>query len=159
MNSVYLILIGALEKIYGKANDTAFGSAVFHGPVTPAANIDDIAMQHYKAFLGKKLTSQTETNWFQPWKKVYERSPEIKADILTEYNGIKDTNAQISLPLITELIENAGEGKQALAEAYNHAGVNAMAVFTIGDGEAFSGIITTGIYSNEYGCSVITLMD
>jgi len=63
------------------------------------------------------------------------------------------------LPLITELIENANEGTQALAAAFNHADMKKMDVFTTGDGEALSGILTTGNYLDEYCCSVIALMD
>ena len=159
MGNSFLSLIEDLEKVYGKANSTGFGSAVFHEAVNAADSIDTVALKHYKAFIGSKWTSETEQVWQSAWQKVYERNKTAKADVLTELYNITDTDAKIAVPLLTDLIENASQGKQALAAAFNLPDVTAMAVFTIGDKAALSGILAIAIYTNEYACSVLALMD
>jgi hypothetical protein len=159
MNSPYQPQIEALEKIYGKATDTGFGSAVFHGAAAIGISADSIALVHYKSFMGKQWDAQSEGKWMGSWKTVYERPPGIKADILAELATITDPCAKTSIPLLTELVEDAANGTKALAAAFNHPDVTSAVLHTIGDGEAMSGLILTALYNRAYACSVIALMD
>jgi len=90
---------------------------------------------------------------------VYERSPGNAADILSELNNIKDADAKRSVPLLTELVENAEQGKLALAAAYNHPEISQVQLFSVGDGEAMSGLLLCGLFADFSACSVICLMD
>jgi hypothetical protein len=149
----------ALEKVYGKASPAGFGSAVFHEPVAAKALVEAIALKHYQAFLGPKWSSASEASWKSAWKQVYQRPDSHKGDILAELAGITDPDAKRSVPLLTELIENADAGRDAMSVAFNHEDVSSLSVFNIGDGEAMSGILVTALYADGYACSVISLMD
>jgi hypothetical protein len=78
---------------------------------------------------------------------------------LRELNNIKDADAKRSVPLLTELVENAEQGKLALAAAFNHPDISQVQVYSVGDGEAMSGILLCGLFSDHSVCSVICLMD
>ena len=155
----YTPIIEALEKVYGKPNSTGFGSAVFFDDSKQNADLASIALDVYKLFIGEKWNAETETTWMSAWKKVYERSPGNAADILSELNNIKDADAKRSVPLLTELVENAEQGKLALAAAYNHPDISQVELFSVGDGEAMSGLLLCGLFNDHSACSVICLMD
>ena len=155
----YTPIIEALEKVYGKPNSTGFGSAVFYDESKQNANLASIALDVYKLFMGKKWNAETESTWMSTWKLVYERSPGIAANILSELNNINDADAKRSVPLLTELVENAEQGKLALAAAYNHPDISQVQVFSVGDGEAMSGLLLCGLFNDHSACSVICLMD
>jgi hypothetical protein len=50
----------------------------------------------------------------------------------------------LSIPMILEVVENAEAARQALAAAYDDAAVTGLAVYTVGDGEAMSGLLVAG---------------
>jgi hypothetical protein len=155
----YTPIIEALEKVYGKPVSTGFGSAVFYDESKQNASLASIALNVYKLFMGEKWNAETESTWMSAWKKVYERSPGNAADILSELNNVKDADAKRSVPLLTELVENAEDGQHALAAAFNHADISQVQVYSVGDGEAMSGLLLCGLFSDYSVCSVICLMD
>jgi hypothetical protein len=155
----YTPIIEALEKVYGKPVSTGFGSAVFYDDSKQNAGLASIALDAYKLFMGEKWNTETESAWMSAWKKVYERSPDTVANILNELNNIQDADAKRSVPLLTELVENAEQGKLALAAAYNHPDISQVQLFSVGDGEAMSGLLLCGLFNDHSACSVICLMD
>jgi len=155
----YTPIIESLEKVYGKPNSTGFGSAVFYEVSKKDIDLATIALDDYRLFMGDKWNAETESAWMSTWKKVYERSPGNAADILSELNNIKDADAKRSVPLLTELVENAEQGKLALAAAYNHPEISQVQLFSVGDGEAMSGLLLCGLFADFSACSVICLMD
>lgn len=159
MENPYAHFMESLEKVYGKASDAGFGSAVFHESADKNTAADSIAQKHYQRFLGSKWTRNGETPWLKTWKVVYARPGNQKGDILRELASVADPDARISIPLLTELIEHADAGRDALVAAFNHAEVKQLCVCNIGDGEAMSGILVTAVYELHYACTVIALMD
>jgi hypothetical protein len=160
MFNKYEPLMTALENVYGKASAAGFGSAVFHEAVAATTPTDAFALKHYQAFLGPKWdAAASESPWMIAWRPVYQRQDDGKRDILTELAGISDHEAKTSVTLLTELIENADAGRQAISQAFNHEDVSKLFVFTVGDGEAMSGIMVSAFYTDGYACSLIVLMD
>jgi hypothetical protein len=159
MDNPYIRLMEALEKVYGKASDAGFGSAVFHESAHSKVDAGDVALSHYKRFLGKKWTKDSEAQWMKPWKRVYARPVNTTGDILQELAAIADAEARVSIPLLTELIENADAARDALVAAFNHPDVRQVNLYTIGDGEAMSGILVNALYEKGYTCTVVVLMD
>lgn len=152
-------IIKALEQVYGKPGSTGFGSSVFYNMSNQGASLTSIALGDYKLFMGEKWNPETEATWLSGWKIVYERNTGTAPDIIRELNNIKDPDAKRSVPLLTELIENADQGKAALAAAFNHPNISHVAVFTVGDNAEMSGLILSGLYADQTACSVICLMD
>jgi hypothetical protein len=158
-NNKYTLIIEALEKVYGKPSNAGFGSAVFYEMSKQGVSLATIALDDYKLFMGEKWNAETEATWMSTWKMVYERSPGSNPNILTELNNIRDADAKRSVPLLTELVENAEQGKLALAAAYNHPDISQVQVFTVGDNAEMSGLLLSGLFTDHSACSVICLMD
>lgn len=157
-NTENLPLIESLINVYGKPSSAGFGSAVFYNTLKNN-NLESEALNNYKAFMGGQWNADTESRWKRTWKKCFERPKGTTPDILTELNNIKDPDAKRSVPLLTELIENADQGKLALAAVFNHAEMTKVEVYTVGDGEALSGLLLCGLFTDNNVCSVICLMD
>jgi hypothetical protein len=159
MDTTYAAEKENLEKVFGPASASGFGSAVFSEAATPLISLDSVALKHCKAFLGVKLTPQTEAIWMNEWRRVYVRGRESKAGIQNELLSIADPDAKRSVPLLTELIEDADRARLALSGAFDHPDVQELAVYKLGDGEAMSGIMISARYKAEVIISVVALMD
>lgn len=159
MTENYQQIIKELEKIYGTANSNAFGSAVFYEAIPESKTLEDMALKHYRNFIGAKWTEETEPVWLSGWKNVYVRNPGKEPDILTELDEIDDPAAKIPVPLLTEIITDVEQGRKILAVVFDHPLVKNLMVNLIGDGEALSGIIITGAFTDDKVCSVVCLMD
>jgi hypothetical protein len=159
MDTTYASRIADLERVYGKANDTGFGSAVFSAITAAPSSADSVALQHYRAFLGSKLTPEREAAWMGAWKQVYTRPKGQAGDILAELGSLPDAEAKRSVPLLIEFPEDAAAARAALSAAFNHPAVTALSIYRGGDGEAISGLAITAIFSDGNCCSVIVLMD
>jgi hypothetical protein len=155
----YTTFIEALEQVYGKPSKTGFGSAVFSEVSKQGVSLASNALDIYKLFMGDKWKAETVASWMSSWKLVYERHPGTIADILNELKNIKDADAKRSVPLLTELVENAEQGKQALAAVFNHPDISQVQVFNVGDNAAISGLLLCGLFSDNTVCTVICLMD
>jgi hypothetical protein len=159
MDTTFASRIADLERVYGKANDTGFGSAVFPAATGAPASADSVALQHYRAFLGSKLTPEREAAWMGAWKQVYARPAGQPGDILAEMAAITDPEAKRAIPLLIEFPEDAAAARAALSAVFNHPAVKALSIHRGGDGEAVSGLAITAIFSDGNACSVIVLMD
>lgn len=152
-------IIKELENVFGKPSSSGFGSAVFYEVSKLNSSLKSIALEDYELFMGEKWNSETKDRWSSGFRKVYERSNGAQSDILSELKNISDADAKRSVPLLIELVENADQGKLALAAAFNHQDISNVEVYTVGDTEAMSGLILCGLFKDHSACSVICLMD
>jgi hypothetical protein len=102
------------------------------------------ALEKYKYFVGDLWERWGEDAWMGPWKEVYARTPGSKHDIVAELRGIKDQDASFSVPMILDNVEGAEKARAALSAVYDDATVTDLRVFTLGDGEAMSGLLVAG---------------
>ena len=136
--------VTALEAAYGAPSQSGFGSAVFHEAMNASDDLTEAALATYKYFTGELWERFGEDAWMGPWKEVYARRANAKADIVAELRGIADADAQISVPMILDNIDDAEQARTALAAVYDDPSVTELRVFNLGDGGAMSGILVAG---------------
>lgn len=132
-----------LESVYGSPSQAGFGSAVFYIPADPISELDAVALECYRYFVGDLWDRFGETAWMQPWKVVYQRLAGTQPAIVSELQAIADPTIQQLLPLLLEVGEAKIAGN-ALADAYDDATVAHLAVYTLGDSGAMSGLLVAG---------------
>ena len=115
-----------------------------------AGDLEQIALEKYRYFVGELWERYDEDAWMGPWKLVYSRPAGAKHDIVTELRGIKDTDAAISVPMILENIADAEKARAALSAAYDDPKMTVLRVYNLGDGGAMSGLLIAGRH-NETG--------
>jgi hypothetical protein len=135
--------VTALQAVYGAPSQAAFGSAVFYEQTTPD-DLEQAALAKYRYFVGELWERYGEAAWLGPWKKVYARQPDVKADIVAELNGIADQTAQLSVPMILDAVQDTEQARAALSAAFDDAAVTELSVYNIGDGAAMSGLLIAG---------------
>jgi amidase len=136
--------VTALEAAYGAPSQAGFGSAVFFESSPATDDLEQLARDKYKYFVGDLWARWGEAAWMGPWQEVYTRPTGAKADIVSELRGIADPDAQNSVPMILENIDGAEQARAALAAAYDDPAVTELRVFNLGDGAAMSGILVAG---------------
>ncbi|MCB0086628.1 MAG: hypothetical protein KDE54_01840 [Caldilineaceae bacterium] len=139
------VYVTDLETIYGAPSQEAFGSAVFYEPAADDANLEQMALDKYRYFMGDLWAQYGEEAWMGPWKEVYRRPAAAKHDIVAELRAIDDPDAALSAPMILDNVENADQARAALAAAFDDPAVTEVRVFNLGDGGAMSGILVAGL--------------
>ena len=79
-----------------------------------------------------------------PWQRVYQRPAADRRDIVTELRSITDPAAQSSVTMLLDAIADPEAGRQALSAVYDDADMDTLAVYTLGDGAALSGLLIAG---------------
>ena len=153
--------ITKLEQMFGGVSHDGAGSSVYRITKEDAAIIDTVAWLHFKQYLGPKYTDASAAQWKKGWEKVYVRKvhPDSSHNINTELSRHKDPRVKVSVPLLLEFVEPVVKARQALAGAYNRKDMKELAIFVIGDGEAYSGLLIAGRYKDGTGCTLIAMAD
>ena len=80
-----------------------------------------------------------------PWRQVYTRPAGGERDIVAELRALDDLAAAQSASMILDGVDNAEQARgRRLRGAFDDPAVSEVAVFTLGDGEAMSGILVAG---------------
>ena len=149
-----------LEAAYGPPSQQGFGGAVFHEVLQPADDLATAALAKYRHFVGPLWNRRGEKAWMGPWREVYSRPSGARRDIVADLSAIDDRNAQLSVALLLDAIDNPAEARAALAVAFDDPAVTELRVFSIGDGAALSGLLVAGRRgANGDATYVIVLMD
>ena len=148
-----------LESIYGTPSQNGFGSAVFYESVEQADALEGAALKSYRYFVGNLWERFGEAAWMRPWRAVYIRQPGAKPDVVAELRAIADPDARLSIPMILDNLSDPAQAQKALSVAYDDAAVKNLAVYTLGDGEAMSGILVAGRRSTNETTFLVFLMD
>ncbi len=127
----------ALEAAYGAPSQAAFGSAVFCEPLPSTVSLEHAALERYRFFTGKLWDRYGEDAWMGPWRQVYSRPVSSRGDIAAELRALEDRGAAMSVSMVLD-VEG---GEAALATAFDDPAVSELAVFTLGDGGAMSGLL------------------
>lgn len=150
--------IEELEAAYGAPSQSGFGSAVFYEPVEQVDTLEASALKHYRYFVGDLWERFGEAAWMSVWKLVYTRQPGSNTDIVAELRAIADPNAHLSVPMLLE-INHTERAQKALSTTYDDVAVENLVVYTLGDGEAMSGILVAGRRSTGETAFLIFLID
>lgn len=132
------VVVANLQAAYGPPSQAGFGSAVFDEQLPPAADLEQAALAKYRYFVGELWERYGEAAWLGPWREVYARQAGAKLDIVAELKTIKDQGAALSVPMILD------NDAAALAAVFDDPVMTELRVFTIGDGEAMSGLLLAG---------------
>jgi len=96
-----------LEAAYGAASQAGFGSAVFYEQLKSADDLEKMALEKYRYFVGELWERYGQDAWMGSWKEVYARKSGVQQDIVAELRGIQDPEAMISVPMILDNLEGA----------------------------------------------------
>jgi hypothetical protein len=134
----------ALKAVYGAPSQEGFGSAVFYERLTAADDLEQAALTKYRFFVGDLWERYGEAAWMGPWKEVYARKADARADIVAELRSMTDRDARLSVPMILDSIKDAEKARAALSAAFDDSAVTEISVYNIGDGGAMSGLLVAG---------------
>lgn len=148
-----------LEESYGPPSEEGFGAAVFFIADATDDDLEELALAQYKHFVGELWERWGEEAWMTPWKQVYTRKKGTKPDVAKELRGIEDFDAKMAVPLVLEIMEDPDKANEALAAAYNDPAVADLRAYTIGDGNAMSGLLLVGRRENGEATVLTVLMD
>lgn len=150
-----------LEQMFGGVSHDGAGSSVYRITKEDVGIIDSVAWSHFKQYLGPKYTDTTASQWKKGWAKVYVRDllSDSSHNINTELSRHKDPRVKASVPLLLEFVQPVVKARQALGGVYNRKDIKELAIFVIGDGEAYSGLLIAGRYADGTGCTLIAMAD
>ena len=151
--------VAALEAAYGQPSQEGFGSAVFFDQMQQNDDLEEVAKKYYQYFVGQNWDEWGEEAWMSPWKETYSRPQKRKHDIEEELRAIEDFDTQLQVGMILDDIEDADAAREALSKVYDPEDVVDLRAYTIGDGEAMSGLLLAGLRDDGNATLLAFLMD
>jgi hypothetical protein len=151
--------VANLQAIYGPPSQAGFGSAVFYEPLDKFDALEQMALKHYRYFVGDLWERWGEAAWMMPWKQVYRRQPGAAHQIVAEMQAIAHPDAAQSLSLVLTSGEDVEATHQALSAAYDDATVTELVIYTLGDGAAMAGVLVAGYRETGDATFLILLLD
>jgi hypothetical protein len=150
-----------LEQMFGGVSQEGIGSGVYRITKEDSKELDSVAWGHFTEYLGSKYSQETASLWKKGWAKVYVRNlrSDSSHNINTELNRHKDPRVKSSVPLLLEFVQPVVKARQALGGVYNRKDIKELAIFVIGDGEAYSGLLIAWRYEDGTGCTLIAMAD
>lgn len=150
-----------LEQLFGGVSHAGSGSSVYRIGKENTGAIDSVAWTQFKEYLGPMYTDASAARWKKGWEKVYVRKvhPDSSKNINTELNQHKDPRVKSAVPLLLEFVQPVVKARQALAGVYNRKDIKELAIFLVGDGEAYSGLLIAGRYKDGTGCTLVAMSD
>jgi hypothetical protein len=148
-----------LQAVFGPPSQTGFGSAVFTERAERPQDLEAAARRCYRQFLGKQWAKAGESVWMAPWRRVYARPPGLRADIVSELRGIQNPAARSAIATMLDGHDKPDAATQALSGVYDVAEMESVEVYTLGDGEALSGVLIAGRTSSGSATLLVFLMD
>ncbi len=133
-----------LEKIFGRANQAAFGTAVFYEQAgTDDADLGQLAQKWYQYFCGASWEKFGPDNWLSAWQRVDPNSADARS-LVEELANLEDPQARQSASTLLDGHEDPAGAKRALSQAYDDPTIEERRIYSLGDGGAMSGIMIAG---------------
>lgn len=149
-----------LENVFGPPSSEGFGSAVFSETIEEGRDLEAVALDVYRRFTGDLWERWGEAAWMGPWSQVLGRAVDGRRNVVSELRGIEDAGARSSVGMMLETGGDPIAVSRALASAFDDPAVTRLQAFTIGDGEAMSGLLVAGEReSRSEGIFLIFLLD
>lgn len=150
--------VTALQSVYGPPSDAGFGSAVFFEPRRATEDLGAAAFAIYRRFVGRNW-SRAEAAWRDSWRRIHARGAVSESDILAELGQLEEPAVRASIALLVDALEQPETARAALAGAFDDPAVRQARTYTVGDGEAMSGLLLAA--ERETGATVylVVLMD
>lgn len=127
------------------------------------SSLETTALMIYQKFCGELWNRFGEAAWMSSWEKVYQRDntsrTDSSGDFLSEIRSIRNPAIHGLLPMLIDEIEDSELAKKHLAEAFDSPEVREVAVYSIGDGAAMSGLIVASDRINGERICLILLLD
>jgi hypothetical protein len=156
--STYPAYAIALEAVYGAPSQAGFGSAVFYETAIAAADLERIAQEKYRYFVGDLWERYGAAAWLSTWQLLYTRSDQ-RRDIASELLSITDRDVRQLAPLIVDNGSSATSSRQALGAAFDDGTVALLQVYKIGDGAALAGLLIAGWRDSGEAIFLVLLLD
>lgn len=151
--------VAALESAFGVPSQAGTGSAVFFERQAAGTDLQKLALEKYRHFVGDLWERFGEQAWMGPWKQVYARVDGSQGGIVAELRGLPDPGARSSAEMIVTVVEGAEEARAALSKAYDDPAVSELRIFELGDGAAISGLLVAGRRASGEATFLVFLMD
>ena len=135
--------VSALKAVFGTPSQAGFGSAVLYAQSAAPGDLDGAAKAAYQHFTGDLWERYGADAWMGSWRQVYTRPPTAEHAIVAELRGLEDRGARQSAGVLLDDADDPQAVQAALSAAFDDPAVTELAVYTIGDGAALSGILVT----------------
>lgn len=133
-----------LEAAFGGPSDDGFGSSVFRRSLGPGSELESIALDVYRYFVGVLWDRYGEDAWLAQWGEMDAQTAGGQASILDRLSSLPDPLVRSVADMLVNGGEDADSRQAALKTAFDKDQFSESRIYRIGDGEAMSGLIIAG---------------
>jgi hypothetical protein len=150
--------VRALSEHYGQPNQNGFGSTVlFASRAKSGDELGKLAAAAYRYFMGPQWERRGEAVWLGPWKMLHQRNG--PGDIVAELRSLPDTLARSSGDMILDSPPDPEAAHAALSQTFDGPEVRELLLYSVGDGDAMSGLLIAVRRDNGEATFLVFLLD
>ena len=149
-----------LEELFGKSSQNTLGAAVFQSDAAVSPDgLDEFSKSKYQYFAGDAWESLGQDNWLKTWARLYRRPAGDQGAILSELKELNDPATALAASQLTENHDDPQGAAQALQGVFDSPQVRDVSIYRIGDTEAITGVLLSGILETGFAIALVFLMD
>lgn len=151
--------VDGLEAAFGPPSQAGFGSAVFFDTLSPDVDLEQMALARCQFFVGELWDRYGADAWLGQWQQVYTRPPGARRDVVTELRTLANRDAALSASVLLDTVDVPERAQAAMSAAFDDPAVTELAVFTLGDGGAMSGLLVAALRQDRTAILLVFLLD
>ncbi|MEX6776199.1 hypothetical protein [Limnospira fusiformis] len=152
--------VSDLMELYGSSYGQLLDSGVFYDILEPEVDLEKVAFNHLRKFVGPRFFEPNEDGWRRGWELLYRRPEGEPGNIVKEFEDVYDILERVLWVFLHPLGENDYEtAPQKLAIAFDNPEVTDLRIYQIHDEDIFNGRLIISRRSNGETTTLIIIRD
>ncbi len=149
-----------LEAVFGGPSDDAFGSAVFRRDMPGNTMLETVAREVYRDFVGELWERYGADAWLATWSLAAARNRDTARSVIDLLESLEDPLTRSAADMLVNANPDPDAARNALVDSFDHESISELEIYSIGDGEAMSGLlIAAHIRDTSEATFLVFLMD
>ena len=152
--------VSDLMELYGSSYGEFLGSGVFYNTLEPEVDLEQVAFEHLRKFVGPRYFEPNEDSWRRGWELLYRRPEGEPGNIVKEFEAVYDILERVLERFLNPLKENDYQtAPPKLAIAFDTPEVTDLRIYQIHDEDIINGRLIISRRDNGETTTLIFVRD
>ncbi|MDT9297307.1 MAG: hypothetical protein P5700_20020 [Arthrospira platensis PCC 7345] len=152
--------VSDLMELYGSSYGQLLDSGVFYDILEPEVDLEKVAFDHLRKFVGPKFFEPNELGWRRGWQLLYRRPEGEPGNIVKEFEDVYDILERVLERFLNPLGGNDYEtAPLKLAIAFDSPEVTDLRIYQVHDEDILNGRLIISRRANGETTTLIFICD
>jgi len=147
-------------ELYGSSYGELLGSGVFYDLLGPEVDLEQVAFEHLRKFVGPRYFEPNEDGWRNGWELLYRRPEGEPGNIVEEFEAVYDILERVLHRFLNPLKGDDDQiAPQKLAIAFDTPEVTDLRIYQIHDEDILNGRLIISRRDNGETTTLLFICD